>query len=96
MAAAAIGFAAFSLSASAIYALNDCRDAPQDRQHPRKRTARSRRADFEKAALTMALALAALSAGILLAGRGMIAQFGAAAATLTAYLLMNGATRSSG
>ena len=37
MAAAAIGFAAFSLSASAIYALNDCRDAPQDRQHPRKK-----------------------------------------------------------
>ena len=33
MVAAAIGFAAFSLSASAIYALNDCRDAPQDRQH---------------------------------------------------------------
>ena len=31
MAAAAIGFAAFSLSASAIYALNDCRDAPRDK-----------------------------------------------------------------
>ena len=48
MAAAAIGFAAFSLSASAIYALNDCRDAPQDRQHPRKRTARSWRGGFPK------------------------------------------------
>ena len=70
MAAAAIGFAAFSLSASAIYALNDCRDAPQDRQHPRKKNR-------------------PLSAGILLAGRGMIAQFGAAVATLAAYLLMN-------
>ena len=90
MAAAAIGFAAFSLSASAIYALNDCRDAPQDRQHPRKKNRPVAAGRIsEKAALTMALALAALSAGILLAGRGMIAQFGAAAATLTAYLLMN-------
>ena len=90
MAAAAIGFAAFSLSASAIYALNDCRDAPQDRQHPRKKNRPVAAGRIsEKAALTMALALAALSAGILLAGRGMIAQFGAAAATLAAYLLMN-------
>ena len=90
MAAAAIGFAAFSLSASAIYALNDCRDAPQDRQHPRKKNRPVAAGRIsEKAALTMALALAALSAGILLAGRGMIAQFGAAVATLAAYLLMN-------
>ena len=90
MAAAAIGFAAFSLSASAIYALNDCRDAPQDRQHPRKKNRPVAAGRIsERAALTLALALAALSAGILLAGRGMIAQFGAAAATLAAYLLMN-------
>ena len=90
MAAAAIGFAAFSLSASAIYALNDCRDAPQDRQHPRKKNRPVAAGRIsERAALTMALALAVLSAGILLAGRGMIAQFGAAAATLAAYLLMN-------
>ena len=90
MAAAAIGFAAFSLSASAIYALNDCRDAPQDRQHPRKKNRPVAAGRIsERAALTMALALAVLSAGILLAGHGMIAQFGAAAATLAAYLLMN-------
>lgn len=90
MAAAAIGFAAFSLSASAIYALNDCRDAPQDRQHPRKKNRPVAAGRIsERAALTMALALAVLSAGILLAGRRMIAQFGAAAATLAAYLLMN-------
>ena len=67
-----------------------CRDAPQDRQHPRKKNRPVAAGRIsEKAALTMALALAALSTGILLAGRGMIAQFGAAAATLAAYLLMN-------
>ena len=88
MAAAAIGFAAFSLSASAIYALNDCRDAPQDRQHPRKKNRPVAAGRIsERAALTMALALAVLSAGILLAGRGMIAQFGAAAATLAAFVV---------
>ena len=63
MAAAAIGFAAFSLSASAIYALNDCRDAPQDRQHPRKKNRPVAAGRIsERAALTMALAPSARAA----------------------------------
>jgi len=34
---ATLGFVAFSLTASAVYALNDLVDAPQDRNHPDKR-----------------------------------------------------------
>lgn len=33
----ALGFAAFSLASSGIYAINDARDVPGDREHPRKR-----------------------------------------------------------
>ena len=72
MAAAAIGFAAFSLSASAIYALNDCRDAPQDRQHPRKKNRPVAAGRIsERAALTMALALAALNPDIAMVVTGV-------------------------
>ena len=35
--AAALGFVAFSLTASSVYLLNDLLDLPADRRHPRKR-----------------------------------------------------------
>ena len=61
----AFGFGAFWLCAGGIYANNDCRDAPQDRQHPRKKNRPVAAGRIsERAALTMALALAVLSAGI--------------------------------
>lgn len=90
MAAALVGFLAFSLSASAIYALNDCLDAPQDRQHPRKKNRPVAAGRIsEQAALVLALALVLAAGGILLGGRSLIAQFVPAAGTLAVYLLIN-------
>mgnify|MGYP004528390465 FL=1 len=87
---ALIGFLAFSLSASAIYALNDCLDAPQDRQHPRKKNRPVAAGRItEKAALCIALALILLSGGVVWAGKGLIAQFVPSIVTLAAYLLVN-------
>lgn len=88
--AALLGFIAFSMCASAVYALNDCLDAPQDRLHPRKknRPVASGRISV-RAALMLALVLVMLAAGVLRVGKNRIEQFPQAALTLAAYVLMN-------
>lgn len=88
--AAVIGFLAFSMSASAVYALNDCLDAPQDRQHPRKknRPVAAGRISVPEA-LGLAAAMALLAGGILWGFKGRIAQFPQAMGVLAAYLLIN-------
>ena len=87
---ALIGFCAFSLASSGVYALNDCVDAPQDRLHPRKRNrpvASGRVSERQAKALTVALIAAALLLPCALAASGMLVS-GAlqAEAVLCAYI----------
>ena len=81
---AAAGFVAFSLLAGAVYLLNDMRDAPGDRLHPRKRLRpipSGRLAPrFAVIAVIPVLAISAALAWSL--GPGFVA-------TLVVYLLMN-------
>ena len=81
---AAAGFVAFSLLAGAVYLLNDMRDAPGDRLHPRKRLRpipSGRLAPrFAMIAVIPVLAISAALAWSL--GPGFVA-------TLVVYLLMN-------
>ncbi len=78
--------AAFCLASGAVYALNDARDAAQDRDHPDKRdrpVARSAVLPGEALALSALTATAAL---LLAASTGWLA-----AAIVAAYLVLNAA-----
>jgi len=84
VAAAAAATAGFCLGSGAVYAFNDCRDAPRDRLHPVKRHRPVARGEVSAGA---ACALAAASAA---AGLAAAAWAGAgAAAILAAYLALN-------
>lgn len=63
-----LGLVAFSLAASAVYALNDALDAPRDRLHPRKK---HRPVAAGRVAPSLAYALAAGLAGSALLGVGL-------------------------
>lgn len=68
MRSAGAAFAAFCLAASAVYALNDALDAPEDRKHPRKRERPVASGRIPAAAaLGLAAGLAAAALGIALA-----------------------------
>ncbi|MEB3330108.1 MAG: decaprenyl-phosphate phosphoribosyltransferase [Candidatus Sericytochromatia bacterium] len=82
--AAALGLVLFCAASSAVYILNDMRDAPRDRQHPTKRHTRP------LAAGTVSLRQAAwlLGAAVALAGAGAVA-LPALAPALAAYVVLN-------
>jgi 4-hydroxybenzoate polyprenyltransferase len=81
---ALLGFAAFSLVASATYLLNDLRDLESDRQHPRKRLRPIASGRLSPAVARIAAIVLVLIAAALAWGLG--ARFGA---VLLAYLLLN-------
>jgi 4-hydroxybenzoate polyprenyltransferase len=84
VASAVAATASFCLGSGAVYAFNDCRDAPRDRLHPDKRRRPVARGAVPVGA---AYALAAASAA---AGLAAAAWAGAgAAAMLAAYLALN-------
>ena len=62
-----LAFVAFCMLASGIYAINDVRDAPEDRLHPRKRF-RPVAAGQLSPALAVALGIGLMAAGIVLCG----------------------------
>lgn len=86
--ASTVAFASFCLLSSAIYCLNDIRDAESDRKHPRKkhRPVAAGRVSV-KGAYTLMVILMAAAFGML----GMLRpeEFHAAAAIELAYLLLN-------
>jgi 4-hydroxybenzoate polyprenyltransferase len=86
---AALAVAGFSAVASAGYLLNDVRDAPLDRHHPRKRERPVARGELSaKAALGIAGGLAAVGAGAAAAaGPGVLALVVAYAGLSAAYSL---------
>lgn len=90
---ALIGFCAFSLASSGVYALNDCFDAPQDRLHPRKKkrpVASGRVSVGQAKALFAALSACALAVLALPLGFGVDARVVLRAmATLCCYIAMN-------
>lgn len=84
--AAVAAFAAFSLAASAMYALNDYRDRDADRMHPTKRFRPiARGAVGGRGALLLISALGAMSALIVLAVPGLLMPLVAYVALNTAY-----------
>ena len=79
-----LALAAFSAAASAIYIINDCRDAPFDREHPRKMNR-----PIASGRISVARALW-MATGLLLAGlAGMYALGTGALMFLLAYLGIN-------
>lgn len=90
LAQTAAAFAVLCLASSAIYALNDLRDAPHDRQHPRKAlrpVAAGLIAPREAAAGAAGLALASLGLAAL-AGRGLLIGVALYLALALAYALL--------
>ncbi|MEB2345619.1 MAG: UbiA prenyltransferase family protein [Deltaproteobacteria bacterium] len=83
----ALGIAAFCLTSSGVYALNDVRDAPDDRTHPTKR-ARPVASGEVSARAAIAWGVALLVAGLSL---GLATGRAAAVALLLAYLAINAA-----
>lgn len=84
--AAAMATAAFCLASGAVYALNDARDAAQDRDHPDKRDRPvARGAVLPREALALS-ALTATAALLLAASTGWLL-----AAIVAAYLVLNAA-----
>ena len=81
---AALGFAAFSLVASATYLLNDLRDLESDRQHPRKRLRPIASGRLSPAVARITAIVLVLIAAVLAWQLGP--RFGA---VLLAYLLLN-------
>jgi 4-hydroxybenzoate polyprenyltransferase len=80
--AAVRAFVAFSLCASAIYLLNDLKDAPEDRLHPHKK-------DRPIASGRLPAAFAAILMPLLLgAGIAVVRPFGLCAATIGFYFVL--------
>jgi decaprenyl-phosphate phosphoribosyltransferase len=79
-----VACAAFCLLASGIYAINDVRDAEEDRRHPRKRFRPVAARELEPR-FAVALGISMLLAGLLLCAAiaPLLALVGAAYATLT-------------
>ncbi|HXO06654.1 MAG TPA: decaprenyl-phosphate phosphoribosyltransferase [Solirubrobacteraceae bacterium] len=79
-----VAFAGFCLLASGIYAINDVRDAEEDRRHPRKRFRPVAARELEPR-FAAALGVSTLLAGILLCAaiEPLLALVGAAYAALT-------------
>ncbi len=85
---AAVAFAAFSLVSSAIYCLNDLRDAEADRLHPTKRFRPVASGEVgPKACVVLMALLCAASFGLLTALPRH--QAGATAGVILIYLVMN-------
>lgn len=82
---ALLGFAAFCLTSSLIYIINDLRDAPKDRLHPVKKSRPiASGAVTEKAAVILSILLFLAASGIsVIIGRVL------SAVLLAAYLAMN-------
>jgi decaprenyl-phosphate phosphoribosyltransferase len=80
----ALAFAAFCMLASGIYAINDVRDAPEDRRHPRKRR-RPVAAGELSPRVALATGCGSIVAGICLCAaiRPLLAIVGIAYVTLT-------------
>jgi decaprenyl-phosphate phosphoribosyltransferase len=83
---ASIAAVAFVLLATAIYAFNDIRDAPDDRRHPRKRL-RPVASGALSPAVAAAFGVVAALLGLTIAGTLGWATFGLAAAYLIAQVL---------
>ncbi len=81
---AIIAFIAFSLTASAIYTLNDYHDIEEDRQHPKKKNR-----PLASGAISKQQAVTVMAVLVIL-GFGLMATLSwAAAGILAAYVLMN-------
>ncbi|MCK4493425.1 MAG: decaprenyl-phosphate phosphoribosyltransferase [Methylococcales bacterium] len=79
-----IGFIAFSISASAVYILNDYHDIDEDRQHPKKRNR-----PLASGAISKKIALLLMS-GLFLIGTGLMAIISLKSlAILITYILLN-------
>jgi decaprenyl-phosphate phosphoribosyltransferase len=80
----AIAFVAFCLLASGIYAINDVRDAPEDRLHPRKRHRPIAAGELEpRTAVALAIGLVVAGLALSAALSPLLAVVGAGYLTLT-------------
>ena len=80
----ALAFIAFCLLASGIYAINDVRDAPEDRLHPRKRFRPVAAGELEpRAGLALGIGLMAAGLVVCAALSPLLALVGAAYLTVT-------------
>ncbi len=85
-----LGFAAFCLTASAVYVINDLLDLPADRAHPRKSKrpfAAGTLSAVTGAAMATGLLLAALALGLLTGNSGFLGVLGLYLAATFAYSL---------
>ena len=81
---AVIAFIAFSLTASAIYTLNDYHDIEEDRQHPKKRDRPLASGAISKSQSIVIMVVLAVAGFILMASLSLKAT-----AILAAYVIMN-------
>jgi len=79
-----IAFIAFSLTASAIYTLNDYQDIEEDRQHPKKKDRPLASGIISKSQAIIIMSVLFVSGGTLMASLSLNA-----AAILAAYIVMN-------
>lgn len=79
-----IAFIAFSLTASAIYTLNDYHDIEEDRQHPKKKNRPLASGEISKSQAIVILLILSVTGFILMASLSLEAT-----AILIAYVLMN-------
>ena len=81
---AVIAFIAFSLTASAIYILNDYHDIEEDRQHPKKKNRPLASGEIGKTQAIVIMAVLAVSGFLLMATLSL-----SAVGILAAYVVMN-------
>ncbi len=81
---ALVAFLAFSLTASAVYVLNDCHDVEDDRQHPKKKNRPLASGDISKAHALTVMVLLFITGTALMASVSFIAM-----AILLGYVIMN-------